>query len=102
MAEASPTFSSGLDEEELMCGICYESYDVSDHLPKFLVCHHSFCVSCLQVRPRQSCRLLLFSHYCSSPEYFKLLILSTGICQGREDFLSQQVSGGNPSSREEG
>ena len=49
MAEANP--NSGLNDEDpdLSCGICFEPYDVVNRLPKFLACHHSYCVNCLQV-----------------------------------------------------
>ena len=52
MAEAQP--NSGFNEAtNLICGICLELYDDPERLPKFLNCHHSFCVHCLQVSTRQ-------------------------------------------------
>ena len=48
MAEANPSCSSD-DNEELNCAICFEPFDAVNRLPKFLACHHTFCVQCLQV-----------------------------------------------------
>lgn len=37
------------DRESLVCGICLEYYNDDGHLPKFLMCFHSCCISCLKV-----------------------------------------------------
>lgn len=34
--------------DALICVICFEHYDLTDHLPKTLRCGHSFCITCLQ------------------------------------------------------
>ena len=31
----------------LSCSVCMESFGDTDHLPKLLLCHHTFCVQCL-------------------------------------------------------
>ncbi|KAK2193096.1 hypothetical protein NP493_17g06059 [Ridgeia piscesae] len=31
----------------LSCSVCMEVFDDTDHLPKLLLCHHTFCVQCL-------------------------------------------------------
>jgi len=35
-------------EEALVCSICYELYDFTEHLPKTLRCGHTFCLCCIQ------------------------------------------------------
>ena len=35
-------------EHVLMCLICRSLFDDSDHQPKFLPCHHTFCKDCLR------------------------------------------------------
>ena len=39
------------DEEEdlITCGVCWNQFDGDVHKPKFLACHHTFCLQCLQV-----------------------------------------------------
>ena len=34
-------------QDSLSCGVCFERYDVATHLPKMLVCQHTFCKSCI-------------------------------------------------------
>ena len=34
-------------QDILMCDVCLEAYDENTREPKFLTCHHSFCLSCL-------------------------------------------------------
>ena len=50
--DQSPNCISDDENEDLdlSCSICFEPYDDSDRLPKFLTCHHSCCVHCLQVK----------------------------------------------------
>ena len=49
MAEALPNLGSNEEMTEFNCDICFELYDDSGRLPKFLMCHHTFCSQCLQV-----------------------------------------------------
>ena len=39
------------DEEAdlITCGVCWNQFDDEVHKPKFLACHHTFCLQCLQV-----------------------------------------------------
>ena len=37
------------NEEFITCGICFYQYDDELRKPKFLVCSHTFCLSCLKV-----------------------------------------------------
>ena len=32
------------------CAVCYDKYNHSDRIPKYLMCLHTFCISCLGVR----------------------------------------------------
>ena len=34
-------------QDSLSCGVCFERYDGSTHLPKMLPCQHTFCNSCI-------------------------------------------------------
>ena len=34
-------------QDSLSCGVCFERYDGSIHLPKMLPCQHTFCCSCI-------------------------------------------------------
>ncbi|CAH1780015.1 unnamed protein product [Owenia fusiformis] len=38
---------SSTEHSLLMCDVCLEMYDNVQHIPKLLLCHHSFCESCL-------------------------------------------------------
>ena len=42
--------SGGLSQvrDSLSCGVCFERYDGSTHLPKMLPCQHTFCSSCIE------------------------------------------------------
>lgn len=44
-------------EDALVCSICYEAYDISEHLPKTLPCGHTFCLSCLKKWHEETGRL---------------------------------------------
>ena len=45
--------SSSSDPHDLLtCDVCVEQYDDKNHLAKFLICHHTFCVHCLSVLVR--------------------------------------------------
>ena len=46
MASAAPSRSQQI-EDSLSCGICFDRYDTSNHLPKSLPCHHTFCTTCV-------------------------------------------------------
>ena len=35
------------NRELVICNVCMDEYNEDDRLPKFLVCHHSFCMACL-------------------------------------------------------
>ncbi len=35
-------------DDALSCVICFERYNLTDHLPKTLKCGHTFCITCLQ------------------------------------------------------
>ena len=35
-------------QDSLSCGVCFEPYDSSSHLPKMLLCQHTFCNSCIE------------------------------------------------------
>lgn len=37
------------DEEFVLCQICYLNFDEKEHVPKYLKCHHFFCLSCIKV-----------------------------------------------------
>ena len=41
--------SSGSDQiqDSLSCGVCFERFNSSNHLPKFLPCQHTLCTSCI-------------------------------------------------------
>ena len=47
--EAHQNYYSDDEETDLSCGICFEPYDAANRLPKFLACHHTYCLQCLQV-----------------------------------------------------
>ena len=32
------------------CGICLDPYDIELHKPKYLSCHHTFCLECIKVK----------------------------------------------------
>lgn len=36
------------DEEFVLCQICYLNFDEKEHVPKYLKCHHFFCLSCIK------------------------------------------------------
>ena len=36
-------------EEIEKCSVCYNYYDDQENLPKFLDCHHTFCLACIEV-----------------------------------------------------
>ena len=42
------TGGSSSDQDSLSCGVCFESFDTTTHLPKALPCLHTFCCSCIQ------------------------------------------------------
>ena len=46
MANNNPAAVNSL-EEFAECAVCLEPYDDSNHKPKFLECHHTFCFHCL-------------------------------------------------------
>ena len=37
------------DDDLIICHVCLNFYNEGDRLPKFLDCHHSFCLSCIKV-----------------------------------------------------
>lgn len=37
------------DDDMLTCTVCLTLFDEGIHKPKFLTCHHTFCVECLKV-----------------------------------------------------
>lgn len=43
------------------CVVCFERYDNRDRLPKYLLCLHTFCISCLSVE----CFFFLLKEYVS-------------------------------------
>ena len=53
------------DNEDVICMICQDEYDLDLRLPKMLDCHHSVCLTCLKV---------LFIHiYCFIFEFINIL-----------------------------
>ena len=38
-----------VDEDLISCRICFLRFDEELHKPKYLDCHHSFCIMCIQV-----------------------------------------------------
>ena len=80
MAEAFPN-SKLLDDEEddLICGICLEPYDDSNRLPKFLICHHTFCAHCLQVIIQASwCMLSIYRDTLLKYNYINRIMQEAG------------------------
>jgi len=40
----------GIDDEDLiLCAVCLLPFDDAKHKPKYLDCHHYFCIKCIQV-----------------------------------------------------
>ncbi len=36
-------------EELTTCTVCFDIFDDGEHEPKFLSCHHTFCLKCVKV-----------------------------------------------------
>ena len=43
------------DDELIVCQACHSTYDRLERLPKFLDCHHCYCLACIKVKRRRSC-----------------------------------------------
>ena len=41
-------------EDQATCCICLEFYDEGERKPKFLSCHHTYCLKCIKVRIKNS------------------------------------------------
>ena len=37
-------------EDLSTCSICFHEYDQDAHKPKYLNCHHTFCMGCIRVK----------------------------------------------------
>ncbi len=47
---ASLTSSVAHEADDLnTCAVCFEKYNHSDRVPKYLICLHTFCIKCLGV-----------------------------------------------------
>ena len=40
----------GEDEDLRTCSICFNEYNEDAHKPKYLDCHHTFCIQCIKVK----------------------------------------------------
>ncbi len=44
----SPRDADDDDNGVTHCSVCFNEYDLSDHVPRILPCHHSLCDACIK------------------------------------------------------
>lgn len=49
LLESSQINCSIADDEYVSCQICFNNYNDKDRVPKFLSCHHIYCLVCIWV-----------------------------------------------------
>ena len=49
MASNVPTKAEQESDDLTTCCVCFEVFNERDRQPKFLTCHHTYCLSCIKV-----------------------------------------------------
>ena len=63
MASNTETTAEQESEDLTTCCVCFEVYNEGDRKPKFISCHHTYCLGCIKVSNKGLSYLCLFCSF---------------------------------------